>query len=130
MFLDDEHQAFYDGCIARANAQSDPYRKALFYTLGLFEETRRNINRLYDFGERGIRFEGLRAGWQTSGTLRAIRLAFNLYNGYTGEEDETEPLLFSPYDLFETTGLMPYFFEAIMLRFNVQFRKNDHEPLW
>jgi hypothetical protein len=63
--MDNRHREFYEGCIQRTNSVDDPYRKALFYTLGLTDETRRNINHLYDFEERGIDFTGLFEPWQT-----------------------------------------------------------------
>ena len=62
VFMDSMHKDFYLKCISRANAGNDPYRKALFYTLGLTDETRRNIDSLYDFDECGIKFDELREG--------------------------------------------------------------------
>jgi len=119
IFMDNRHREFYEDCISRTNAASDPYRKALFYTLGLTDETRRNINHLYDFEERGINFDGLFGGFQTSGSLKVTRMAFNLYNGFTGDtggQKSDAPDFYSPYHLYDT-GLMAYFFEAVKLRY-------------
>src|SRR5690606_2023214 len=75
----------------------------------------RNINDLYNFKEDSIRLEGLYEGWQTGTTSRLTRLAFNLYTGYTGESEE-DARYYSPYYLFDN-GLLPYFFEAVKLRY-------------
>lgn len=64
----------------------DCYHKALFYVLGICPDCRKNISRLYDFKEDCIKSEGLLDGWQTSGSITICRLAFNLWNDYTGED--------------------------------------------
>ena len=119
IFKDDRHMEFYNDCVKKAKAHRDPYRKALFYTLGLTDETRRYISRLYDFKERGICFDGLFDGFQTSTSKKVTRMAFNLYNGFTGDVGggcSEPPDLYSPYNLYDT-GLMAYFFEAAKLRY-------------
>ena len=119
VFIDGQHRKFYEDCINKANASKDPYRKALFYMLGLTEKTRCNISHLYDFKERGIVFDGLFGDFQTSVSLKVTRMAFNLYNGFTGDTGEKgndEPRFYSPYYLYDT-GLMVYFFEAVKLRY-------------
>lgn len=118
-FINEIHRRFYEDCINRTNSHSDPYRKALFYTLGLTDETRRYINSLYDFEERGVSFEGLFQPWQTGTSLKVTRMAFNLYNGFagdTGENKTDEPEQYTPDNLF-CTGLAVYFFEAVKLRY-------------
>ncbi|AIQ13796.1 DUF6075 family protein [Paenibacillus durus] len=117
-FKDIDHEQFYEGNIRMTRSQQDPYRKALFYLLGLTPQTRQHIRDIYDYEESCIRLEGLEQGWQTSSTLKLTRLAFNLFNGYTGdvETGRDHPRHYSPYHLFDT-GLMPYFFEAIKLRY-------------
>lgn len=119
IFLDSQHEAFYENNIVKTGSYNDPYRKALFYTLGLTEETRRNIKSLYDNESRCIEFSGLFAGWQTGTSKKVTRLAFNLYSGFLGEtgEEETDSTEgYTPYYLF-SCGLMPYMFEAIKLRY-------------
>lgn len=118
-FMDTQHQAFYEDCLNKANRRDDSYHKALFYTLGLTGETRRYINNLYDFKDRSINFDGLFQGWQTSTSMQATRMAFNLYNGFTGDtggEKNDDPAQYSPDNLF-CTGLAPFFFEAVKLRY-------------
>jgi len=119
LFINEQHQVFYGACIEKSNAKNDPYRKALFYALGLTSETRNHIDSLYDFKERGINFDGLFQGWQTSTSVRATRLAFNLYNGFTGDVGDgrkDDMLQYTPEELF-CDGLMMYFFEAVKLRY-------------
>lgn len=116
IFKDISHEQFYEGNVIRANRQHDPYRKALFYLLGLTDETRRHIHDVYDYQENSIRLEGLQEGWQTGTSSRLTRLAFNLYSGYTGE-DEQQVYQYSPYYLFDNE-LMPFFFEAVKLRYS------------
>lgn len=114
-FIDDEHRAFFERQTAKAHVEDDPYRKALFYALGLTEETRRNINSLYDFKENCIDIDGMHKGWQTSTSMKVTRLAFNLYNGFTGTDETSESGNdYTPYSLF-SCGLMPYMFEAVKL---------------
>lgn len=118
IFKDIEHEQFYEGNLRMTHSQHDPYRQAYFYVLGLTPQTRQHIHDLYDYEEQAIRLEGLYQGWQTSTSVKMTRLAFNLYNGYTGDAEtgRDHPRHYSPYHLFDT-GLMPYFFEAIKLRY-------------
>ena len=119
VFMDNAHKDFYIRCVSKANAADDPYRKALFYTLGHTSETRRNISSLYDFDESGIILDGLFGGFQTSTSIKATRMAFNLYNGFTGDtggKRNDSPDNYCPYNLYDT-GLMAYFFEAAKLRY-------------
>ena len=119
LFINNEHKEFFLDCIKKANAADDPYRKALFYMLGLTGETRRHINTLYNFTERGIKIDGLYDGFQTGTSSKVTRMAFNLYNGFTGDAESSrddDPKYYSPYHLYDT-GLMAYFFEAVKLRY-------------
>lgn len=118
LFKDKEHEEFYTQNIEKTNSvRGDPYRKALFYTLGLTKETRNNIERLYNFKERCIEFDGLKDGWQTGTSMRVTRLAFNLFNGFngnTGDETMDNCDRYTPYNLFDNC-LMVYMFEAVKL---------------
>ena len=115
-FKDLEHHQFYEGMMRMTKSHNDPYRKALFYLLGLTETTRLYVHQLYDFDEQAIRLEGLHQGWQTSSTVKLTRLAFNLYNGYVSEGYPDAARNYSPYFMFDT-NLLPYFFEAVKLRY-------------
>lgn len=111
-FMNNEHKVFYNRMVTKTHSEQDPYRKALFYTLGLTDETRRNINNLYDFKENGINPDGMHGGWQTNTSWNVTLLAFNLYNGYSGETEAERQC--TPYDLF-SSSLMEYMFQAVRL---------------
>jgi hypothetical protein len=111
-FHNSEHEAFFYRMLAERRC-TDSYHRALFYTLGLSEDTRAHIQELFDFSDGGIKSKGLSASWQTGGSISICRLAFNLWNGWiqTGEERYS-----TPYELFDCEAA-PYFFEAIRLRY-------------
>jgi hypothetical protein len=121
-FSGKEHKDFYSQMLAKTH-NDDSYHRAFFYTTGICEETRRNINTLFNFKEGGIRPEGLSAAWQTGGTRRLCRLAFNLWNGWTEEGKEQYS---APYELFDC-GFASYFFEAIRLRYP-EYCRNMERP--
>lgn len=108
-FVDREHMAFYNQNLNRIG-KIDPYHKAFFYVLGISDDTRRNIQKIFNFEEDCIRTDGLFDGWQTSGSERLTRLAFNLWNGWNGDGGAT------PYDLFDCE-FAPYMMEGIRLRY-------------
>lgn len=111
-FASKEHEEFFCAMLLKCG-DMDVYRQAFFYTVGIAQETRVHIDRLFDFADECIRPEGLMEGWQTGGTSRLTRLAFNLWNGFVEEGREE---LFAPYAIFDC-GYAPYFWEAIKLRY-------------
>ena len=116
-FVDNEHRLFYETTVQKANALNDWYRQALLYTLGILPDTRRHINDIYDFEERIIKINALKKEWQTSGSMRVTRMAFNLYNGfmgYDGKRKIDDQSKYSPYQLFDVLNA-DYFLEAIRL---------------
>lgn len=88
---------------------NDCYHRAFFYVMGISEETRMNIGKMFDFKRDCIIPEGMHGGWQTSGTVKVCHLAFNLWNGFTEEGREN---LYTPEELF-CCGYAPYFMEGI-----------------
>ena len=115
---DNEHSAFY-----REHLESgvDPYFRALVYLFGLTAETRENFPQCFDQDTRMIKPEALNDGWQTGGTARVVRMAFNLWNGwcYETEEDAQGGRIsdaFTPDNLF-CCEFAPYFYEAVKLRY-------------
>ncbi len=78
IFISDAHEKFYYEKLQEVRYQ-DVYHKALCYCLGISDDTRRNINSIYDFKTGCVKTECLHEGWQTSGSLRVMRMAFNLY---------------------------------------------------
>ena len=91
-FESQEHENFFYSML-RKTGNTDSYHQAFFYC--------------------HIRPEGLHEGWQTGGSIRLTRLAFNLWNGYTENRYER---LSTPYEIFDC-GYAPYFFEAIRLKY-------------
>lgn len=119
IFISGQHRAFYEKSMARV--REDSYHKALFYLLGVSDDTRKRITCLFDFEEDCIRPEALHEGWQTSGTHRLCLMAFNLWNGYTEPGHEQDA---APYDLF-ACGFAPYMLEGIRLRYPEYCRQMD-----
>ena len=78
VFISEAHEKFYYEKLKEVRYQ-DVYHKALCYCLGISDDTRRNINSIYDFKSGCVKPECLLEGWQTSGSMRVIRMAFNLY---------------------------------------------------
>lgn len=116
MFKDEKHKEYYEKFISKAGiSKFDKERKSLFYLLSLLDETRNNIKDLYDFENNWIEHEGLNKGWQTSGSIKVSKLAFNLYNGWSGEDGDN----YSPLELFSVSDEnREYLLEAIRVRFN------------
>ncbi|OPZ95037.1 MAG: hypothetical protein BWY74_00003 [Firmicutes bacterium ADurb.Bin419] len=129
-FKNKEHLEFFNNCLAYPGIPNDSYYKALFYTLGLTNETRKNINSLFDFERRTIDFNGFKKGWQTGTSKKVTRLAFNLFNGSVCDSDEDfENNKVSPYyavDEIFCCGLAPYFYQAIKLRYPEYCSEETH----
>lgn len=117
-----EHKEFFLKCMNECSNQ-DSYHQAFFYTVGISESCRLNFNAIYDKENDRIKPEGLYGGWQTSGSDRATRLAFNLWNGYVEEGHEKDS---TPYELF-TCEYAPYYMEAIKIKYPEYCR--DHLSL-
>ena len=81
MFASKEHYEFFKQTCERLNA--DCYLKALIYTVGISEDTRSRWSSFYDEKERTIKPEVINSGWQTSGSVRITRLAFQLFTDST-----------------------------------------------
>lgn len=116
-FLDHAHQAFYEQAVAAEQAENEPSRKALFYTLGLAQENQMHIDDLYDFHHHLIRTDGLAKAWQTETSRSVCRLAFNLFNGFHGRY-YSQPIDYTPWKIFQNTALLPYLLQAVKLRFD------------
>ena len=93
LFMNETHLRFYREYLPKCRWQ-DTYHKALVYCLGLNKDTRNHIDQIYDFRSGCVKTECLTEGWQTSGSKKVVRLAFNLYcnnvpsvNDYDKAED-------------------------------------------
>ena len=122
-FKSREHEKFYEEYLKKCRYQ-DVYHRALVYCLGIDRDTRNNVNKIYNFKTGCVKTECLQEGWQTSGSLRIVRMAFNLYcNGtpsvgdYEAEEDQLkECQCYTVEDLF-CCGYARYFWEAIKISY-------------
>ena len=107
IFISDAHEKFYYEKLKEVRYQ-DVYHKALCYCLGICNDTRENVYRIYDFKTGNVKTECLHEGWQTSGSQKVVRMAFNLYCNGTpsvydyedAEEQLSECKLYSVEDLF------------------------------
>lgn len=122
-FKNETHRKFYEEYLAKCRYQ-DVYHKALVYCLGINADTRNHVDRIYDFKKGLVKPECLYEGWQTSGSMKVVRMAFNLYcNGTPSvfdienqEEQLQECRSYSVSDLF-CVGYARYFWEAIKIRY-------------
>jgi hypothetical protein len=122
-FMNKEHKEFYLEYLPKCRWK-DVYHKALVYCLGIDRDTRKHVNRIYDFKNGSVKPECLQEGWQTSGSVRVVRMAFNLYcNGtpsvYDYEDAEkqlSECSCYTVEDLF-CCGYAKFFWEAIKIRY-------------
>ena len=123
-FKNKEHEKFYYTYLPKCRYQ-DVYHKALVYCLGIDRDTRENAEQIYDFKTGYVKTECLHEGWQTSGSVRIIRLAFNLYcdgtpsvYDYEGDSDRQvdECREYSVSELF-CCGYARYFWEAVKIRY-------------
>lgn len=122
-FISTAHEKFYHDKLKEVR-YTDVYHKALCYCLGINEDTRKNVNRIYDFKTGLVKTESLHEGWQTSGSEKVVRMAFNLYcNGtpsvdsYENTEEQIKECgRYSVEDLF-CCSYAPYFWQAIQIRY-------------
>ena len=135
-FKSKEHEKFYMEYLEKCRYQ-DVYHQALVYCLGIDRDTRNNVNKIYNFKTGCVKTESLQEGWQTSGSLRIVRMAFNLYcNGtpsvgdYEAEEDQLkECQCYTVEDLF-CCGYARYFWEAIKIRYPEYCFYKDWEDMY
>ena len=120
-FADTEHLDFYNKQACRL--KPDCYLKALIYTLGICPDTRRRFGALYNIEDKSIVPEAIHCAWQTSGSLKVTRLAFQLFTDGTpsallapGNPDFDECRRYSVSDIF-CCRYAPYFVEAIKIRY-------------
>ena len=124
VFINEEHEKFYYEKLEEVRYQ-DVYHMALCYCLGINNDTRKNVNRIYNFKNGCVKPKCLHEGWQTDGSLKVVRLAFNLYcNGIPSintdnnniKEQIDECKRYTVEDLF-CCAYAPYFWQAIQIRY-------------
>ena len=122
-FRGNAHSDFYLRYLPQCRYQ-DSYHSALIYCLGIDRDTRNHIDRIYDFKTGYVKPECLLEGWQTSGSMKIIRMAYNLYNDgipsidddMTKDEVSEESERYTPSDLF-CCEYASYFWQAIKIRY-------------
>ena len=123
VFISEAHEKFYYEQLNRVRYQ-DVYHKTLCYCLGISDDTRRNINSIHDFKSGCVKTECLHEGWQTSGSMKVVRMAFNLYCNSTpsvddykdAEEQVNECNRYTVEDLF-CCAYAPFFWQAVQIRY-------------
>lgn len=122
-FKNKEHEKFFWLHYMKCRYQ-DVYHAALVYCLGIDRDTREHIHEICDFETGLVKPECLHDGWQTSGSGKIIRMAYNLYNNGTPsvfdyDNDEKKLVECGQYtveNLF-CCGYAPYFWQAVKLRY-------------
>ena len=123
LFRSQSHKLFYEQYLPQCRYQ-DAYHAALVYCLGIDRDTRDHVNEIYDFRTGLVKTECLHDGWQTSGSKKIVRMAYNLYNNGTPsvfdyedlEEQLTECGRYTVEELF-CCGYAPYFWQAVKIRY-------------
>lgn len=123
IFISDAHEKFYYEKLQEVRYQ-DVYHRALCYCLGINGDTRKNADRIYNFKTGSVKTKCLHEGWQTSGSLKVVRMAFNLYCNSTpsvwdyedAEEQVNECRQYTVEDIF-CCAYAPYFWQAIQIRY-------------
>ena len=135
----DHEKAFYDMLHLYNIDSGDPERMALVYTLTITEDCRKHFSECYDRESRCVEPAVLSRGWVTSTDARAIRLAYNLFNGGVPtalinspeKEDnlfdsrgdfkfrQDELLKSTPAEIFSDGSIRDFFLEAIRVRFDL-----------
>lgn len=142
VFIDKAHEIFYRDQMKKV--KDDVYHRALFYALGINEDIRQHIDDVYDFQEHLIIPDAVHRAWQTSGSLKATRIAFNLYANCVpeGNTDAAETLneaideantitAYTVEEIFDCP-YAPFFWQAIQLRYPefAVYRKDPLESLF
>ena len=135
-FISEAHEKFYYEKLKEVRYQ-DEYHKALCYCLVISDDTRRNINSIYDFKTGCVKTECLHEGWQTSGSMKVVRMAYNLYCNGTpsvldiedAERKLEECSCYTVEELF-CCGYARYFWEAIKIRYPEYCFYQDWEDMY
>lgn len=123
IFISEAHEKFYYEKLKEVRYQ-DEYHMALCYCLGINSDTRKHIDSIYSFETGCVILECLQASWQTSGSMKVVRMAFNLYcNGTPSVDEDTttdeqlyECRQYSVEELFCCEYAL-YFWQAVQIRY-------------
>ena len=82
------------------------------------------MDNIYNFKTGCVKTECLHEGWQTSGSIKVVRMAFNLYcdgtpsvNDYDGVEEQVDECRRYTVDELFCCAYAPYFWQAIQIRY-------------
>lgn len=133
LFINDAHEKFYYEKLKKVR-YPDVYHKALLYCLGISDMTRKNIKNIYDFKTGNVKTKCLHESWQTSGSEKIVRMAFNLYCNNTPSILDCEEVEEQIYECRQYTveklfccSYAPYFWQAIQIRYPEYTTNNYHE---
>lgn len=121
IFYNGAHKKFYNETLERAKVK-DCYSKSIIYVLGIMEDTRENLSKIYDVEKNEIIHEAINEAFQTSGTIAMTRFAFNLFNDTfydvcnAGEEETPNANKYTPIEIFCHYEYLECLFEAVRLR--------------
>lgn len=124
IFTSEEHKRFFEEKFSQCR-QQDVYHAALCYTLGINGDTRLHFDQIYDIESGCVKPECIYQGWQTSGSLKVVHLAINLYTNsiptvdeeeYSIEAQVNEARQYAVDNLF-CCSYAPYFWQAIKIRY-------------
>lgn len=118
-FYNEEHKNRYENVISRMRA-TDSYHSSVAYLLSLDDNCYKHINDLFDFDDDSIKSDGLNKAWNTSTTLKVVRLAYNLWNGYCYNSVDEVDRNFCVDNIF-CCSYAEYFYQAIRLRYSEYF---------
>ena len=122
-FKNSEHENFYLETM-KGVRYPDCYNKSLIYLLGISRITREHFGQIFNVKSGYIKVECLCQGWVNRCSEKIIRLAFNLYTGWTptisdchNEQERLEEC--SPYTVNEIfcCDYARYLWQGIKLRY-------------
>lgn len=123
IFISKAHEKFYYEKLEDVR-EKDVYHRSLVYCLGICESTRKHIGRIYDFRSGCVRTMCLREGWQTSGSEKVVRMAFNLYcnsapsvSDYQDAKEQLEEYRHYTAEELFSCAYAPYFWQAVQIRY-------------
>lgn len=95
-FISEAHEKFYYEKIQKVR-EADVYHKALCYCLGMNEDTRRNVDRIYNFKTGCVKPECLHEGWQTSGSAKVEGILLTMVDNRTNYAKDISALVVENY---------------------------------
>ncbi len=116
-FKSAEHKEWYFDVLFRMKC-NDCYHRSAAYLMALVPMVYGDV---FDFDRDMIKHDGLYKAWQTSSSVKATRLMFNLWNfickDLADEDPESTHHHYSVEDIFYNREYAPYFYEAVLIRY-------------